>query len=184
MPRPKKERVLLRPPLDDTRLAEKLLHSPQLSLNNFPLLSACLPPAPLNQHDEAWMEEFLLEAKDALGLASFQPEEGSPAMQLDTLLYLAFQHPESARGRKAPYVRNGHTRLAFLGEYVLELAMTELMLQMFPRELVGSLRERVFGLTNKKLLPAWLKAASMDRLIYPEGDFELVKWNDKVKPCK
>lgn len=184
MPRPKKERVLLRPPLDDTRLAEKLLNSPQLTLNSFPLLSSCLPPAPLNQHDEAWMEEFLLEAKDALGLASFQPEEGSPAAQLDTLLYLAFQHPESVRGRKAPYVRNGHTRLAFLGEYVLELAMAELVLQMFPRELIGSLRERVFGLTNKKLLPGWLKAASMDRLVYPEGDFDLIKWNDKVKPCK
>jgi dsRNA-specific ribonuclease len=184
MPRPKKERVLLRPPLDDTRLAEKLLNSPQLTLNSFPLLSACLPPAPLNEWDKAWMEEFMLEAKDALGLASFEPEEGSPGAQLDTLLYLAFQHPESDRGRRAPYVRNGHTRLAFLGEYVLELAMTELVLQMFPRELTGSLRERVFGMTSKKVLPSWLKAASMDRLIYPDGDWDSVKWNDKVKPCK
>lgn len=184
MPRPKKERVLLRPPLDDTRLAEKLLNSPQLSLNNFPLLSACLPPAPLTENDHLWMEEYLLEAKDALGLASYQPEEGSPGAQLDTLLYLAFQHPDSERGRKAPYVRNGHTRLAFLGEYVLELAMAELMLQMFPRELTGSLRERVFALTSKKMLPAWLKAASMDRLVFPDGDFDLIKWNDKIKPCK
>lgn len=184
MPRPKKERVILRPPLDDTRLAEKLLNSPQLMLNNFPLLSACLPPAPLNQWDEAWMEEFLLEAKDALGLASFEAEEGTPGAQLDTLLFLAFQHPESNRGRRAPYVRNGHTRLAFLGEYVLELAMAELVMQMFPRELTGSLRERVFGMTNKKVLPAWLKSASMDRLIYSDGDWDTVKWTDKVKPCK
>jgi hypothetical protein len=67
---------------------------------------------------------------------------------------------------------------------VLELAMTELVLQMFPRELTGSLRERVFGMTSKKVLPSWLKAASMDRLIYPDGDWDSVKWNDKVKPCK
>lgn len=131
-----------------------------------------------------WMEEYLLEAKDALGLAAFEPEEGSPGAQLDTLLYLAFQHPDSERGRKAPYVRNGHTRLAFLGEYVLDLAMAELMLQMFPREMTGSLRERVFALTSKKMLPAWLKAASMDRLVFPDGDFDLIKWNDKIKPCK
>lgn len=130
------------------------------------------------------MEEFLLEAKDALGLASFTPEEGSPAAQLDTLLYLAFQHPDSVRARKAPYVRKAHSRLAFLGEYVLELAMAELVLQMFPRELVGSLRERVFGLTNKKVLPDWLKNASMDRLIYPDGDWGEIKWSDKLKPCK
>lgn len=183
-PTPKRERVLLRPPLDDTRLSEKLLNSPQLTLTSFPLLSSCLPPAPLNQYDEAWMEEYLLEAKDALGLASFQPDEGSPGAQLDTLLFLAFQHPGSARGKKAPYVRNGHTRLAFLGEYVLELVMAELVLQMFPRDLTGSLRERVFALTNKKVLPRWLRGAGMDRLIYPEGDWDAVKWNDKVKPCK
>ncbi|KAG0574010.1 hypothetical protein KC19_VG227600 [Ceratodon purpureus] len=184
MPRPKKERVLLRPPMDDTRLAEKLLNSPQLTLTSFPLLSSCLPPAPLNQWDEAWMEEYLLEAKDALGLAGFEAEEGIPGAQLDNLLYLAFQHPDSTRGKRAPYVRNGHTRLAFLGEYVLELGMTEMVLQIFPREMTGSLRERVFGLINKKILPTWLHSASMDRLVYPDGDWETVRWNDKVKPCK
>lgn len=183
-PKPRKERVLLKPPLDDTRLAEKFLNSPQLSLKSFPLLSSCLPAAPLNKHDEAWNVEFLLEAKDALGLGSLEAEEGTPGAYLDTLLFLAFQHSESPRAKRAPYVRNGHSRLWFLGQYVLELALAELFLQMFPRETTGSLRERAFGLTSKKVLPDWFVAASMDRLVYPDADLNALKRDVREAACK
>lgn len=183
-PKPKRQRVLLKPPLDDSKLAEKFLNSPQLSLKNFPLLSSCLPQRPLNEYDVAWMDEFMLEAKDALGLASMEAVDGTPSAHLDTLLYLAFQHPESPRAKRAPYVRNGHSRLWFLGHFVLELAMAEMFLQMFPREATGSLRERAFGLTNKKALPEWLKAAAMDRLVYPEEDLDLLKRDVREAACK
>lgn len=58
---------ILKPPLDDAKLTERFLKSPQLSLKSFPLLSSCLPPSPLNNADKIWMDEYLLEAKQALG---------------------------------------------------------------------------------------------------------------------
>lgn len=183
-PRPRKPRVILKAPLDDTRLAEKFLNSPQLSLKSFPLLSSCLPSVSLNDLDKAWMEENLLEAKDALGLASLEVEEDTPGAHLDTLLYLAFQHEASQRAKKAPYVRKAHSRLAFLGQFVVELAFAELFLQMFPRETTGCLRERVFGLTSKKVLPSWIIAASMDRLVYPNEDLDCVKRDIREPICR
>lgn len=58
---------ILKPPLDDAKLTERFLKSPQLSLKSFPLLSSCLPPSPFNNADKIWMDEYLLEAKQALG---------------------------------------------------------------------------------------------------------------------
>lgn len=58
---------ILKPPLDDAKLTERFLKSPQLSLKSFPLLSSCLPPSPLNIADKTWIDEYLLEAKQALG---------------------------------------------------------------------------------------------------------------------
>jgi dsRNA-specific ribonuclease len=182
--RPWKPRVIKRPPLDDARFAEKLLSSPQLSLKSLPLLSSCLPSAPLSKQDKAWIEDNLLEAKDALGLASMEAEEGTPGAHLDTLLFLAFQHQESQRAKRSPYVRKAHSRLAFLGQFLLELAFAELFLQMFPRETTACLRERVLGLTHKKVLPSMIKAASMDRLVYPGEDLELLKRDVREPACR
>ncbi|KAG5097853.1 hypothetical protein JHK82_047707 [Glycine max] len=102
-------RFILTRPLDDKRVADRFLSSPQLALNTFPLLSSCLPFAPLGHVDNFWME------KHALG-------------ELDTLLYLAFQHEACEKSRARP-VRFGHSRLFFLGQYVLELAFADYFLQ-------------------------------------------------------
>ncbi|XP_020881400.1 ribonuclease III domain-containing protein RNC1, chloroplastic [Arabidopsis lyrata subsp. lyrata] len=119
------KRFILRPPLDDKKLAERFLNSPQLSLKSFPLLISCLPSSKLNNADKTWIDEYLLEVKQALGY-SLEPSEilgdDNPAKHFDTLLYLAFQHPSCDRAR-ARHVKNGHSRLWFLGQYVLELAL-------------------------------------------------------------
>ncbi|KAF7828641.1 ribonuclease III domain-containing protein RNC1, chloroplastic [Senna tora] len=138
-------KFILRPPLDDNKLAQRFLNSPQLSLKSFPLLSSCLPSSRLNNADKTWMDEYLLEAKQALGY-SLEPSESlgddNPAKHFDTLLYLAFQHPSCER-TKARHVRSGHSRLLFLGQYVLELALAEFFLQRYPRESPGPMRERL-----------------------------------------
>lgn len=170
--------AILRPPLDDKRLTDKFLRSPQLSLKTLPLLSSCLPYSPLHAQDEEWMQEFMPEIKEALGY----PLQGMdsptspdyPLYHLDTLLFLAFQHPESARGN-LKYLRVGHSRLAFLGGYILELALAEYFLVRYPRETPACMRERVFGLTNKKVLPDWIKSASLDRCVYPDGMYSALK---------
>lgn len=163
--------TILKPPLQN----KKLINSPQLTLNSFPVLSSCLPHAPLKNTDSAWMETHLLEAKQALGypLEPFEEmlgEEDNPAKQFDTLLYLAFQHPTcQGRGR---HVRVAHSRLFFLGQYVIELALGEFFLQRYPRESVGPMRERVFGLVGKGSLPKWIKGASLHGLIFPNVDMD------------
>ncbi|XP_061347629.1 ribonuclease III domain-containing protein RNC1, chloroplastic-like isoform X2 [Gastrolobium bilobum] len=179
-------RFILTPPLDDKRVAKRFLNSPQLSLNSFPLLSSCLPTSPLNNADKTWMEEHLLEAKQALGYP-LEPSEtlgdDNPAKQLDTLLYLAFQHPSSER-MIARHVKWGHSRLFFLGQYVLELAFSEFFLQRYPRESPGPMRERVFGLIGKRYLPTWIKAASLQNLIFPYDDMDKLVRKEREPPVK
>ncbi|MCO5569995.1 hypothetical protein L7F22_023710 [Adiantum nelumboides] len=178
MPPPLRRKLLgvrdsiLRPPLDDKRLADKFLRSPQLALKSLPLLSSCLPFSPLHAQDEEWMQEFLPEIKEAIGHPlpgmDIPTSPDAPLYHLDTLLFLSFQHPETARGG-LKYLRVGHSRLAFLGEYILELALAEYFLVRYPRENPACMRERVFGLTNKKVLIDWIKSASLDRCVYPDG---------------
>lgn len=179
-------RFILRPPLDDTKLAERFLNSPQLSLKSFPLLSSCLPSSRLNNADKTWIEEYLLEAKQALGY-SLEPSEtlgdDNPAKQFDTLMYLAFQHPSCER-TKARHVRSGHSRLSFLGQYVLELALAEFFLQRYPRESPGPMRERVFGLIGKCNLPRWIKAASLQNLVFPYDDMDKIVRKEREGPVK
>ena len=179
-------RFILRPPIDDNKLAERFLNSPQLSLKSFPLLSSCLPSSRLNNADKLWIDEYLLEAKQALGY-SLEPSEtlgdDNPAKQFDTLLYLAFQHPSCER-TKARHVRSGHSRLSFLGQYVLELALTEFFLQRYPRESPGPMRERVFGLIGKRSLPKWIKAASLHNLIFTFDDMDKIMRREKEGPVK
>ncbi|KAH7279105.1 hypothetical protein KP509_37G005400 [Ceratopteris richardii] len=164
--------AILRPPLDDKRLADKFLRSPQMSLKTLPLLSSCLPYSPLHAQDEEWMEQFMPEIKEALGYPLPGMDKPTspdvPLYHLDTLLYAAFQHSESFRGNQK-YLRVAHSRLAFLGEYILDLALVEYFLVRYPRETPACMRERIFGLTNKTMLPGWLESASLDRCIYPEG---------------
>lgn len=64
----------------------------------------------------------------------------------------------------------GHGRLSFLGQFVVELALAEYFLQRYPRELPACMRERVFGLTCKKVLPQWIKAAGLDGIIFSRED--------------
>lgn len=179
-------RFILRPPIDDNKLAERFLNSPQLSLKSFPLLSSCLPSSRLNNADKLWIDEYLLEAKQALGY-SLEPSEtlgdDNPAKQFDTLLYLAFQHPSCER-TKARHVRSGHSRLSFLGQYVLELALTEFFLQRYPRESPGPMRERVFGLIGKRNLPKWIKAASLHNLVFTFDDMDKIRRTEKEGPVK
>ncbi|KAL6961384.1 RNA-binding protein that suppresses calcineurin deletion Rnc1 [Sarracenia purpurea var. burkii] len=180
------KRFILKPPLDDKKLAERFLNSPQLSLKSFPLLSSCLPSSRLNNADKTWMEEYLLEAKQALGYP-LEPSEGfgddNPAKQFDTLLYLAFQHPYCER-TKTRHIRSGHSRLWFLGQYVLELALAEFLLQRYPRESPGPMRERVYALIGKRYLPKWIKAASLQNLIFPYDNMDKLIRKEREPPVK
>lgn len=180
------KKFILRPPLDDKKLADRFLNSPQLSLKQFPLLSSCLPSAKLNNADKIWIDEYLLEAKQALGYP-LEPSDSygddSPAKQFDTLLYLAFQHPSCER-TNARHVRSGHSRLSFLGQYVLELAFAEFFLQRYPREAPGPMRERVFALIGKRSLPRWIKAASLHNLVFPYDDIDKLKKPEREPPVK
>ncbi|KAK7346920.1 hypothetical protein VNO80_21444 [Phaseolus coccineus] len=174
-PRTPPRGLILKPPLDNKRLANRFLNSPQLSLKSFPLLSSCLPFSELNYGDRAWMEQHLLEVKQALGYP-LEPshtlgDDNNPARELDTLLYLAFQH-ESSQRSKARHVRYGHSRLFFLGQYVLELAFAEFFLQRYPRESPAPMRERVFGLIGKGSMPKWIKASSLHNLVFPYDDMD------------
>ncbi|KAK7367604.1 hypothetical protein VNO80_09619 [Phaseolus coccineus] len=179
-------RFILRPPIDDNKLAERFLNSPQLSLKSFPLLSSCLPSSRLNNADRLWIDEYLLEAKQALGY-SLEPSEtlgdDNPAKQFDTLLYLAFQHPSCER-TKARHVRSGHSRLSFLGQYVLDLALGEFFLQRYPRESPGPMRERVFGLIGKRNLDQWIKSASLQNLIFTYDDMDKIRKRERDGPVK
>nr|GMC99215.1 ribonuclease III domain-containing protein RNC1, chloroplastic [Ipomoea batatas] len=179
-------RFILKPPLDDAKLAERFLNSPQLSLKSFPLLSSCLPSSKLNNYDKAWIGDYLVEAKQALGYP-LEPSDNfgddNPAKQFDTLLYLAFQHPFIEKNN-ARHVRSGHSRLGFLGEYVVELALCEFFLQRYPRESPGPMRERVYALIGKRFLPKWIKAASLQNLIFPCDDMDKLKRSEREPPCK
>ncbi|KAH1250029.1 Ribonuclease III domain-containing protein RNC1, chloroplastic [Glycine max] len=174
-PRAPPRRFILTRPLDDKRVADRFLNSPQLALNTFPLLSSCLPFSPLDHLDKSWMENHLMEAKQALGYP-LEPsltlgDDSGPAMELDTLLYLAFQH-ESCERSRARHVRFGHSRLFFLGQYVLELALAEYFLQRYPRESPAPMRERVFELIGKRSLPRWIKGAALHNLVFPYDDMD------------
>lgn len=180
------KRFILKPPLDDARLARRFLNSPQLSLKSFPLLSSCLPSSRLNNADKAWIDEYLLEAKQALGYPlepSDQYGDDNPAKQFDALLYLAFQHPSCDRAN-ARHVRSGHSRLWFLGQYVLELAFAEYFLQRYPRESPAPMRERVFELIGKRNLPQWIKAASLQNLVFPFDDMDRLIRKEREPPVK
>lgn len=180
------KRFILKPPLDDKKLAERFLNSPQLSLKAFPLLSSCLPSSRLNNADKTWIDEYLLEVKQALGYP-LEPSENfgddNPAKHFDTLLYLAFQYPNCER-TKARHVRSGHSRLSFLGQYVLEMSLCEFFLQRYPRESPGPMRERVYALIGKRYLPKWIKAASLQNLIFPYDDIDKLKRKEKEPPVK
>ncbi|KAK8673940.1 hypothetical protein V6N13_112249 [Hibiscus sabdariffa] len=154
------KRFILKPPLDDKKLTERFLNSPQLSLKQFPLLSSCLPSSKLNNADQTWIDEYLLEAKQALGYPLEKSEElgdDNPAKQFDTLLYLGFQHPSCDR-------TNARHR--------------------YPRESPGPMRERVFGLIGKRNLPKWIKAASLQNLIFPYDDMDKLIRKDREPPVK
>ncbi|KAM0936564.1 putative ribonuclease III [Dioscorea sansibarensis] len=182
------KRFILKPPLDDARLTERFLRSPQLSLKSFPLLSSCLPSSKLSNADRTWIDEYLLEAKQALGYPlepSDSYDDDNPAKQFDTLLYLAFQHPQEGCERtKTRHVRNGHSRLWFLGQYVLEMALAEFFLQRYPRESPGPMRERVYALIGKRFLPKWIKVASLHNLVFPYDDMDKMIRKDREPPVK
>lgn len=140
----------------------------------------------LNNADKTWIDEYLLEAKQALGYP-LEPSENygddNPAKQFDTLLYLAFGHPHCER-TNVRHVRSGHSRLGFLGQFVLEMALAEFFLQRYPRESPGPMRERVYALIGKKYLPKWVKAASLHNLIFQFDDMDKLLRKEREPPVK
>ncbi|GJP41862.1 hypothetical protein CLOM_g1491 [Closterium sp. NIES-68] len=96
-------------------------------------------------------------------------EEGedsfNPASKLDELLYLSYMHRDQPD--KSRFLKVAGSRLAFLGGFVLELALAEMLLQCYPREPVASLRERAKELGNKRRFPPLLSQAGLDRLVFP-----------------
>lgn len=81
-------------------------------------------------------------------------------------------------------MKNGHSRLWFLGQYVIELAVTEFFLQRYPREPPGPMRERVFALIGKRFLPRWIKAANLQNLVFPYDDIDKLLRKDREPVVK
>lgn len=143
----------------------------------------------LNQNDKIWIDDYLFEVKQALGYpleSSDNLGDDNPAKQFDTLLYLAFQHPHyvSCSRVNAKHVKYGHSRLMFLGQFVLELGFAEFFLQRYPRESPGPMRERVFALIGKRFLPKWIKAASLHNLVFPFDDIDKLRRPEKEPASK
>ena len=46
------------------------------------------------------------------------------------------------------------------------------------------MRERVFALIGKKVLPRWLKAASLHNLVFPYDDLDKMIRKDREPPSK
>ncbi|XP_020254290.1 ribonuclease III domain-containing protein RNC1, chloroplastic-like [Asparagus officinalis] len=82
------------------------------------------------------------------------------------------------------HVRNGHSRLWFLGQYVLEMAFCEYFLQRYPRESPAPMRERVFQLIGKRYLPRWIKAASLQNLVFPFDEMDKMIRKEREPPVK
>lgn len=81
-------------------------------------------------------------------------------------------------------MKNGHSRLWFLGQYVIELAVTEFFLQRYPRKPPGPMRERVFALIGKRFLPRWIKAANLQNLVFPYDDIDKLLRKDREPVVK
>lgn len=81
-------------------------------------------------------------------------------------------------------MRFAHSRLFFLGQYVLELAFAEFFLQRYPRESPAPLRERVFGLIGKRNLPRWIKDASLHNLVFPRDDMDKLVRKERESTVK
>ncbi|KAL4560295.1 hypothetical protein LXL04_032445 [Taraxacum kok-saghyz] len=115
--------------------------------------------------------------------ASFNIIPSSTGAAKKWSLYLAFGHPHCERSN-ARHVRSGHSRLGFLGQYVLEMAEAEFFLQRYPRESPGPMRERVYALIAKRYLPKWVKAASLHNLIFQYDDMDKLLRIEREPPVK
>lgn len=179
-----KKPFLLKEP--NQELASDLLKSPQLSVKSLPLLSSCLPPSPLRVEDHSWINDHLSSIKEALHYPSTvtslsTADKENPLFHLDTLLYLAFQHVRSRRSKVARYVRIGHSRLWFLGQYVVELALGEYFLLRYPREVTACLRERIFGLTGRKVLPHWIESSRLNDIIFADEEAKQADTKTRIR---
>lgn len=169
------------------QLAERLLTSPQLSPDtaHFPLLSSLLSPLPLTEADGEWSQDHLPEVYASLGYPL--PGWGhvpspSPLDRLDDLLYLCFMHrdyPDRPR-----HLKVAQSRLAYLGGFVLELALAEFLLQRYPREVPAALRERVFKLTNKRVLPLLLEETGLSPIVLPRNPMYLTPRTERESASK
>ena len=171
--------------------AESIKKSPQLSVKGLPLLSSCLPYTSLSCEDLQWIETNMCKIKQTLkydtsnelnSVLHQEKEEGreDPFSYLDPLLYLAFQHVGTRGSKRARYVRMGHSRLWFLGQYVMELSLVEYFLLRYPREVTACIRERIFGLTSRKVLPQWICSLGLDEAIFYDVDIKELKLDDKL----
>ncbi|KAK1361700.1 hypothetical protein POM88_046174 [Heracleum sosnowskyi] len=82
----------------------------------------------------------------------------------------------------ARHIRAAHSRLSFLGEYVLELGLAEFFLQRYPRESPGPMREQVYALIGKRYPPKWIKAASLQNLVFPFDNIDRIVRKDREPP--
>ncbi|KAH6559478.1 hypothetical protein KP509_1Z005600 [Ceratopteris richardii] len=166
--------TLLRKP--NQKLARELTQSPQLSVKTLPLLSSCLPLSAFSPEDFAWMKDNLLSIKRCLlyapsvmeAMDSTEPED--PLHHHESLLYLAFQHKGTCRHEQARHIRLGHSRLSFLGQYIVELALVEYFLMRYPRDVTACIRERIFGLTRRSMLPRWIESAGLHDVVFASNN--------------
>jgi dsRNA-specific ribonuclease len=106
--------------------------------------------------------------------------EEDPSSYLDPLLYLAFQHVGTEGSKRARYVRMGHSRLWFLGRFVMELSLVEYFLVRYPREVTACIRERIFGSTNRKVLPRLIGGLGLDEALFRDADAKELKSEERL----
>lgn len=61
---------------------------------------------------------------------------------------------------------------------------SRLLLSRYPRESPAPMRERVFALIGKRSLPRWIKAASLQSLVFPNDDMDRLTRKDREPPIK
>ncbi|MCO5573842.1 hypothetical protein L7F22_027617 [Adiantum nelumboides] len=180
--------TLLREPNDE--LVRELAESPQLAVESLPLLSSCLPPSHLCTEDFTWIKGNISSIKEALlyppstRCIACSVDKENPLFHLDSLLYLAFQHMATHRSLEAKYVKVGHSRLSFLGQFVSELALVEYFLLRYPLDVTACIRERIYGLTSRRILPHWIESAGLRGIVFAPKHMKEVDNRTKFKICR
>ena len=62
----------------------------------------------------------------------------------------------------------------------MELSLVEYFLLRYPREVTACIRERIFGLTSRKVLPQWICSLGLDEVIFDDVDLKELKLDDRL----